>query len=781
MKNNIDIQPLVDVVKTLRAPNGCPWDQKQTHESLRRYFIEETYEVVDAIDNKDMPNLREELGDVLLQVVFHSQLAEEAGHFTLQDVINDVAEKMIRRHPRVFSPENDEKSYTWDELKAQEKKNIQNYFLFLYPLYIKRYKMNYGFVKVAAAVPHVKVADCKFNVERIESQIAIAEGKGVQIIVFPEMSITGYTCGDLFGQQILLEEAEMGLMQILNNTRQLDIISIVGMPVVVNSTVINAAVVIQKGKVLGVAAKTYLPNYKEFYEQRWFTSALQLTEDTVRLCGQIVPIGANLLFETSDTTFGIEICEDLWATIPPSSSLALQGAEIIFNMSADNEGIGKHHYLCSLISQQSARCIAGYVFSSCGFGESTTDVVFAGNGLIYENGSLLARSKRFCMEEQLIISEIDVERIRAERRINTTFAASQGNPGDKKAISIATEFINSKELTLTRDFNSHPFVPQGAELDEHCEEVFSIQIAGLAQRLVHTKAKTAVVGISGGLDSTLALLVCVKTFDKLGLPRKDILGVTMPGFGTTDRTYNNAIDLMKSLGISIREISIQDACIQHFKDIDHDINVHDVTYENSQARERTQILMDIANQTWGMVVGTGDLSELALGWATYNGDHMSMYGVNGSIPKTLVKYLVQWVAENDMDEDAKATLLDIVDTPISPELIPADENGEIKQKTEDLVGPYELHDFFLYYFLRFGFRPSKIYYLANIAFKDVYDKETIKKWLSTFFRRFFNQQFKRSCLPDGPKVGSISISPRGDWRMPSDASSTIWLKEIEDL
>ena len=594
--------------------------------------------------------------------------------------------------------------------------------------------MNYGFVKVAAAVPHVKVADCKFNVERIESQIAIAEGKGVQIIVFPEMSITGYTCGDLFGQQILLEEAEMGLMQILNNTRQLDIISIVGMPVVVNSTVINAAVVIQKGKVLGVAAKTYLPNYKEFYEQRWFTSALQLTEDTVRLCGQIVPIGANLLFETSDTTFGIEICEDLWATIPPSSSLALQGAEIIFNMSADNEGIGKHHYLCSLISQQSARCIAGYVFSSCGFGESTTDVVFAGNGLIYENGSLLARSKRFCMEEQLIISEIDVERIRAERRINTTFAASQGNPGDKKAISIATEFINSKELTLTRDFNSHPFVPQGAELDEHCEEVFSIQIAGLAQRLVHTKAKTAVVGISGGLDSTLALLVCVKTFDKLGLPRKDILGVTMPGFGTTDRTYNNAIDLMKSLGISIREISIQDACIQHFKDIDHDINVHDVTY-----------------------------------------------GVNGSIPKTLVKYLVQWVAENDMDEDAKATLLDIVDTPISPELIPADENGEIKQKTEDLVGPYELHDFFLYYFLRFGFRPSKIYYLANIAFKDVYDKETIKKWLSTFFRRFFNQQFKRSCLPDGPKVGSISISPRGDWRMPSDASSTIWLKEIEDL
>ena len=641
--------------------------------------------------------------------------------------------------------------------------------------------MNYGFVKVAADVPHVKVADCKFNVEKIESLIAVAEGKGVQIILFPEMSITGYTCGDLFSQQLLLEEAEMGLMQILNNTRQLDIISIVGMPVIVNSTVINAAVTIQKGKILGVTAKTYLPNYKEFYEQRWFTSALQLRTETVRLCGQVVPIGANLLFETSDTTFGIEICEDLWATIPPGSSLALQGAEIIFNMSADNEGIGKHSYLRSLISQQSARCIAGYVFSSCGFGESTTDVVFAGNGLIYENGTLLAQSERFSMEEQLVVSEIDVERIRAERRVNTTFAASQANLEGKRAIAIATEFVNSKELNLTRKFNAHPFVPQDNELHEHCEEVFSIQVAGLTQRLVHTGAKTAVVGISGGLDSTLALLVCVKTFDKLGWSRKGILGITMPGFGTTDRTYHNAVNLMNSLGISIREISIKDACIQHFKDIDHDVNVHDVTYENSQARERTQILMDIANQTWGMVVGTGDLSELALGWATYNGDHMSMYGVNAGVPKTLVKYLVQWVAKNGVDEESKATLLDIVDTPISPELIPADENGDIKQKTEDLVGPYELHDFFLYYFLRFGFRPSKIYYLANIAFGGVYDEETIKKWLSTFFRRFFNQQFKRSCLPDGPKVGSISISPRGDWRMPSDASFAMWLKEIENL
>ena len=642
--------------------------------------------------------------------------------------------------------------------------------------------MNYGFVKVAAAVPRVKIADCKYNAGQLESLIAIADGKGVQIITFPEMCITAYTCGDLFGQQLLLEEAEMGLMQILNNTRQLDIISILGMPIAVNSTVINAAVVIQKGKILGVVPKTYLPNYKEFYEQRWFTSALQVAEDNVRLCGQIVPMGTNLLFETSDTTFGIEICEDLWSTIPPSSTLALQGAEILFNLSADNEGIGKHSYLRSLISQQSARCIAGYVFSSCGFGESTTDVVFAGNGLIYENGSELAHNKRFSLEEQLVISEIDVERLRAERRINTTFAASKGTvPSDKKPLRITTEFVNSKELNLTRTFDMHPFVPQGETLNERCEEVFSIQVAGLAQRLVHTGAKTAVIGISGGLDSTLALLVCVRTFDKLELPRKNIIGVTMPGFGTTDRTYHNALSLMKSLGITIREISIKEACIQHFKDINHDINIHDVTYENSQARERTQILMDIANQTWGMVIGTGDLSELVLGWATYNGDHMSMYGVNGSVPKTLVKYLVKWVAENDIDEESRITLLDIVETPISPELIPADENGEIQQKTEDLVGPYELHDFFLYYFMRFGFRPSKIYYLANIAFKDIYDEETIKKWLSTFFRRFFNQQFKRSCLPDSPKVGSISISPRGDWRMPSDASSATWLKEIENL
>ena len=641
--------------------------------------------------------------------------------------------------------------------------------------------MNYGFVKVASAIPRVRVADCAFNASQIEKEIIIADGKGVEIIVFPELCLTGYTCGDLFAHSLLLESAELGLMQILNNTRQLDIISILGIPVPLNGMLLNAAVVIQKGKVLGVVPKTYLPNYKEFYEKRWFTSASEVMEPMVRLCGQNVPLNACLLFDTAGTTFGIELCEDLWAPIPPSSALALQGAEIIFNLSADNEGVGKHNYLRSLIAQQSARCIAGYVFSSCGFGESTTDVVFAGNALIYENGTLLASGKRFSFEEQVVTSEIDVERLRTERRVNTTFASCRAQTAQGVARHIATEYVNARDLQLTRTFDPHPFVPQGPMLDERCEEIFSIQVSGLAQRLTHTQAKSAVVGISGGLDSTLALLVCVQTFDKLGLSRKGIIGVTMPGFGTTDRTHSNAVDLMESLGVTIREVSIKDACLQHFKDIGHNPEVHDVTYENSQARERTQILMDIANQTNGLVIGTGDLSELALGWATYNGDHMSMYGVNASVPKTLVKHLVKWVAENGMGEASRKTLLDIVDTPISPELIPADEDGNIRQITEDLVGPYELHDFFLYYFLRFGFAPSKIYFLAVRTFKGVYDEETVKKWLQTFCRRFFNQQFKRSCLPDGPKVGSVSLSPRGDWRMPSDASSALWLNDVAPL
>lgn len=643
--------------------------------------------------------------------------------------------------------------------------------------------MKYGYVKVAAAIPAVKVADCVFNAGQTEKQILEADEKGVQIIVFPELNLTAYSCGDLFGQRLLLEQAEMALMQVMNNTRQLDIISIVGMPVLLNSSLLNCAVVFQKGKILGVVPKSYLPNYKEFYEQRWFVSADAYPNTmTVRLCGQVVPCSSQLLFDTPDVCFGIEICEDVWAPVPPSSYLALQGAEVIFNLSADTENISKHQYLCSLLAQQSARCLSGYVFSSCGFGESTTDVVFAGNALIYENGSLLAKNDRFSFDEQLVISEIDVDRLRTERQMNTTFGASVRNHYSAAFQHIQTEFVSSKEGEFTRTVEPHPFVPAGGKLlDERCEEIFSIQVAGLAKRLVHTSSKTVVVGISGGLDSTLALLVCVKTFDKLGLSREGIVGITMPGFGTTDRTYNNALDLMRSLGVTIKEISIKEACIQHFQNIGHDMSVHDVTYENGQARERTQILMDYANKVGGLVIGTGDLSELALGWATYNGDHMSMYGVNASIPKTLVRYLVNWVALTGVDADSKATLLDIIDTPISPELIPADEQGNIKQKTEDLVGPYELHDFFLYHFLRFGSRPAKIFFLAQKAFDGVYDDETIKKWLKNFCRRFFIQQFKRSCLPDGPKVGSVSLSPRGDWRMPSDASAALWIKECEEL
>ena len=643
--------------------------------------------------------------------------------------------------------------------------------------------MKYGFVRVAAAVPQVKVADCRYNASQAEEMIFEADENNVQAIVFPELNITGYSCGDLFGQALLLEQAEIALMQLMNNTRQLDIISILGMPVLVGGILYNTAVVIQKGKILGVVPKTYLPNYSEFYEKRWFAPATTLDgERKIRLGGQSVPMGANLLFDASDFCFGIELCEDVWAPVPPSSTLALAGADVIFNLSADTENIGKHQYLRSLLAQQSARCLCGYVFASSGFGESSTDVVFAGNALIYENGSLLASSSRFSFTRQLVMSELDIERLRGERQHNTTFASCLRDNKSLQFTTVSTEMVQPKDIELTRAIDAHPFVPAGDTLlDERCEEIFSIQVAGLAKRLVHTGCKTVVVGISGGLDSTLALLVCVKTFDKLGLSRDGIVGITMPGFGTTDRTYNNALSLMRSLRVTTREISIRESCIQHFKDIDHDMSVHNVTYENGQARERTQILMDYANKVGGLVIGTGDLSELALGWATYNGDHMSMYGVNASVPKTLVRYLVTWVAQTGVDTDSKATLLDIVDTPISPELIPADENGNIKQKTEDLVGPYELHDFFLYNILRFGFRPAKIYYLATLAFGASYDKPTIKKWLTTFYRRFFAQQFKRSCLPDGPKVGSVSLSPRGDWRMPSDASSAMWLSECEAL
>ena len=641
--------------------------------------------------------------------------------------------------------------------------------------------MNYGFVKVAAAVPLVQVADCFYNIEKIEGLMRQASEKGVQIIAFPELSVTGYTCLDLFAQQTLLNGAEAALLQLVSNTADLDILTIVGVPLRTENRLINAAVVFQKGAIRGVVPKTYLPNYKEFQEQRWFTSATELRESTISIGKEEYPMGSHLLFRSGRLTAGIVICEDLWVPVPPSSLLTMEGANIIFNLSASNELIGKHAYLRSLICQQSARCMAGYVYASSGFGESSTDLVFAGNGIIAENGNLLAESPRFTMEEQLVISEIDIETLQNDRQVNTSFMYGTSGLPKEKAQVVDFQVRIPDGFSLTRPVDPHPFTPSGEALKERCEEIFHIQVAGLAKRLVHAHAQTAVVGISGGLDSTLALLVTVMTFDALKMPRGQIIGITMPGFGTTDRTYTNACDLIRSLGVTLKEIPIKEACLQHFRDIDHDPSVHDVTYENSQARERTQLLMDVANQKNGLVIGTGDLSELALGWATYNGDHMSMYGVNGSIPKTLVKYLVEWVANHKVDDASRLTLLDIVDTPISPELIPADENGNIKQKTEDLVGPYELHDFFLYHFLRFGSYPSKIYFLAQKAFAGIYDNATVKKWLYTFFRRFFQQQFKRSCLPDGPKVGSVSLSPRGDWRMPSDAVSRLWLEEIERI
>ncbi len=638
--------------------------------------------------------------------------------------------------------------------------------------------MSYGFVKVASAVPLVKVGDCEWNAHQIESLIAQADGKGVEIICFPEMCITGYTCADLFQQQLLLDSSEMALFHLLDTTRSLNIISIIGLPLRINSMLLNVAVVVQKGKILGAVPKSYIPNYKEFYEKRWFTSG-ETVDTTTTLCAQTINVSRNTLFSTGDCQFGIEICEDLWAPVPPSSTLAIQGADIMFNLSATDEVVSKHAYLFSLLSQQSARCICGYVYSSCGFGESSQDLVFAGNGMIFENGKLIAEGERFAMKDQLVISEIDVEYLRSLRQSNTTFTDSQAQAPKVDTVTALSREEWNEEPVLTRKIDPSPFVPKGQLLDERCGEIFAIQVAGLARRVSHIGAKTLVIGISGGLDSTLALLVCTQTIDKLKRDRKDIIAITMPGFGTTDRTYHNAVSLMKSLGVTIREVSIKDACIQHFNDIGHDMNIHDVTYENVQARERTQILMDVANQEGGIVIGTGDLSELALGWATYNGDHMSNYGVNCSIPKTLVRHLVTWVANTSVDEESKATLLDIVDTPISPELIPADENGQIKQKTEDLVGPYELHDFFLYNFIRNGFRPAKVYFLAKRAFSGVYDDGTILKWIRIFYRRFFNQQFKRSCLPDGPKVGSVSLSPRGDWRMPSDAYSTEWIKDLE--
>ena len=640
--------------------------------------------------------------------------------------------------------------------------------------------MKHGLITVAAAVPAVKVADVEYNVLEIEKLIANAEGQGAELICFPELAITGYSCQDLFKEQLLLSKAEEGLMMLLDFTRKLNIICVVGMPIQAGGLLLNCAAVIQCGNLLGLVPKTYLPNYNEFYEKRWFASAQDLNPTDLYIAGSRITLSAEAkVFQTAGgVKFGVEICEDVWAPVPPSNNLTMAGADIILNCSASDEVLGKHQYLCALLTQQSARTISGYVYASCGFGESTQDVVYGGNAMIFENGHLLTEGERYSFQPQLQITQIDVERLRTERHTNSTFISAQR---DAKAFLIDCKAVELSEFKMLRPVNPHPFIPSKEEMASTCEEILNIQMAGLAKRLVHTNCQHVVVGISGGLDSTLALLVCVRTFDKLGLDRKGIVGVTMPGFGTTDRTHDNATSLMQTLGISQMEVSIAKAVTQHFEDIGHDIKKHDTTYENSQARERTQILMDLANQLNAMVVGTGDLSELALGWATYNGDHMSMYGVNGSVPKTLIQYLIRYIAELPQYKAQKDTLLDIVDTPISPELTPADEDGNIKQKTEDLVGPYELHDFFLYYFLRYGFRPSKIFFLARHAFGNQYDRETIKKWLTTFCHRFFNQQFKRSCLPDGPKVGSVSLSPRGDWRMPSDASSALWLKECESL
>ena len=656
---------------------------------------------------------------------------------------------------------------------------------------------NYGFVNVASAIPSVKVADVDYNVAEIERLVEEANEQQVDLLVFPELSLTGYSCQDLFRQATLLDAVKAAIGRLYECAMHNQVVFVVGAPIEVDGTLYNAAIVFSPKNYPSAVVKTYLPNYGEFYERRWFASSEELplegrSSSYISLSDSSYMLnvyGGHLVFSLDDVKFGVEICEDVWSPIPPSSQLALQGADIILNLSATDELIGKHHYLKSLLSQQSARSLSGYVYSSCGFGESTQDVVYGGNAMIYENGRLLAEGERFSLEAQLVTAQIDVERLRAERRANMTFAASRRQTTSSRNEELVLEgFRNSHDIfSMNRIVDPHPFIPKTEDMQASCEEIFNIQVMGLAKRLVHTHCQRVIVGISGGLDSTLALLVCVKTFDKLGFDRKGIVGVTMPGFGTTDRTHTNAVSLMQSLGVTLREVNISAAVMQHFADIGHDAQVHDVTYENSQARERTQILMDLSNQLGGLVIGTGDLSELALGWATYNGDHMSMYGVNASIPKTLIRHLVNYVAQSGVDEESRKTLLDIIDTPISPELIPADEEGNIKQKTEDLVGPYELHDFFLYYMLRFGFSPSKIFFLALRAFDGshaeapAYDRQTIKKWLTTFCRRFFAQQFKRSCLPDGPKVGSVSLSPRGDWRMPSDAMSALWLKECETL
>lgn len=639
--------------------------------------------------------------------------------------------------------------------------------------------MNYGFVKVAAATPKIKVGDCLSNANEVVNLIKDSAKDNISLIVLPELCITGYTCSDLFLQDSLLEKAKEGLIKIVKETENLEILSVVGLPLLYNGILLNVAAVICKGEILGFVPKSYIPNYSEFYELRHFTSGRNI-EDLIDVSEEFkdVPISCDLVFSCKNMPefkLGVEICEDLWVPMPPSTNLALGGATVIANPSASDEVTGKDKYRRNLIMQQSARCLCGYVYADAGEGESSTDLVFAGHNIIAENGSLLKESKRFSME--MAVSYMDFNKIIAERRRIKSFA------DDFDAYDYIEFDLKFKDITddFDRFVDPKPFVPQrDEERNERCEEILMIQAMGLKKRLEHTNCKQAVLGISGGLDSTLALLVTVKAFDLLNMPREQILAVTMPGFGTTDRTYNNAVEMIKSVGATFKEINIGEQVKRHLDEIGHDMSNKDITYENAQARYRTYLLMDLANEHNGMVIGTGDLSELALGWATYNGDHMSMYGVNSSVPKTLIRHLVRFYADTCDDDKLNRILLDVLDTPVSPELLPPDK-GEIAQKTEDVVGPYELHDFFLYNVLRFGFVPEKVFFLAKHAFKDAFDEETILKWLKVFYRRFFSQQFKRSCLPDGPKVGSVAISPRGDLRMPSDAVSREWLLRLEEL
>ncbi len=639
-----------------------------------------------------------------------------------------------------------------------------------------------GFFRVASAVPTVKLADCTANAKVIIAMSEKIAAEGARLIVFPEMAVTGYTCGDLFHNATLYSGAQDALAEIAEASKAIGALLMVGAPVKDGNQMYNCAVAIAGGEILAAIPKTAIPNYNEFQEKRWWHSGA--TVDSFATVGhqEGVFLNRNFVIDVDGVKVGAEICEDLWSPNPPSTAAALAGAQVIVNLSASNETLGKYSYLTKLIESQSARTLSAYVYAGAGAGESSTDLVFDGKAIIAENGKIIARNERWTPSEQYVIADVDIEAINRDRMVIGAFAdqvPDAAHSFDRLSANLPNVV---KANNLLRRIDPSPFVPSNdTDRDELCNEVINIQVFGLAQRLRATGCEKLVVGISGGLDSTLALLVAVETFDRLGLDRKGVIGITMPGFGTTGRTYYNALTLMETLGVTSREIPIRKAVEQHFDDIGHDVNSHDVTYENSQARERTQILMDVANQVGGMVLGTGDLSELALGWATYNGDHMSMYGVNAGVPKTLISHLVRWFAVRNTNHALCQSLLDIVDTPISPELIPADDKDNITQKTEDLVGPYELHDFFLYYTLRYGYSPKRIFALAQVAFEGLWNSELIKHWLKVFFRRFFNQQFKRSCMPDGPKVGSVSLSPRGDWRMPSDASSALWLSEIDQL